>query len=198
MPVNYTNHKGVAYTLYQGKTKTGKPRYYFGRADQRHDDDPVTELPAGYVISESVNSVVSLVKNRPSSISSEDVAAIHTALQKHPQTHHYRVAVKHNRIEVYELVGPDYNEIFGMLHEGSKPSTALARELQAVEERHAQYSPVLRFTLIDPAQRLFAVERMCYLGSIDGWLELGQTGPMKKLASALIPALGTDDFYDLI
>jgi len=50
---------------------------------------------------------------------------------------------------------------------------------------------------MDPKQRRFGVERMCYLGSIDGWLELGQTGPAAKLARALIPTLGTDQFYEL-
>jgi hypothetical protein len=70
--------------------------------------------------------------------------------------------------------------------------------LQALEERHAHYTPVLRFILLDPKQRLFSVERMCYLGSIDGWLELhGQTGPVVKLAHALIPTLGTEQFYEL-
>jgi hypothetical protein len=34
MPVSYTNRKGLTYTLYRGQTKTGKPHYYFGRADQ--------------------------------------------------------------------------------------------------------------------------------------------------------------------
>jgi hypothetical protein len=73
----------------------------------------------------------------------------------------------------------------------------LAEELRALEERHAHYTPVLRFTLLDPKQRRFDAERMCYLGSIDDWLELGQTGPVAELARALIPTLGTDEFYDL-
>jgi hypothetical protein len=64
MAVNYTNRKGVTYTLYQGQTKTGKPRYYFGRLEQGQGE-AVTELPSGYTISESVNGVVSLVKERP-------------------------------------------------------------------------------------------------------------------------------------
>jgi len=69
--------------------------------------------------------------------------------------------------------------------------------LRALEERHAHYTPVLRFTLLDPKQRQFGSERMCYLGSIDGWLELMQTGPVAKLAHALIPTLGTEQFYEL-
>jgi hypothetical protein len=67
-----------------------------------------------------------------------------------------------------------------------------------LEERHAQYTPVLRFTLLDPKQRLFGSERMCYLGSIDGWLELyAHTGSVAELARALIPTLGTEQFFEL-
>jgi hypothetical protein len=56
---------------------------------------------------------------------------------------------------------------------------------------------VLHFNLLDPKRRLFGAERMSYLGSIEGWLELGQTGPVTKLARAFIPTLGTDQFYEL-
>ena len=67
MPISCTNRKGQTYTLYRGQTKTGKPRYYFGRAGQGQGD-LVMELPSGFTISESVNGVVSLVKDRPSLI----------------------------------------------------------------------------------------------------------------------------------
>src|SRR5437868_14160699 len=63
MPISYTNRKGLTYTLYRGQTRTGKPRYYFGRAGQGQGE-PVTELPPGFTISESVNGVVSLVKEQ--------------------------------------------------------------------------------------------------------------------------------------
>jgi hypothetical protein len=76
-------------------------------------------------------------------------------------------------------------------------SPGLAERLQAHEEQHARYTPVLRFILLDPTRRRFGAQRMCYLGSIDDWLELGQTGPVATLARALIPTLGTDQFYEL-
>jgi hypothetical protein len=196
MPVSYTNRKGLTYTLYRGQTKTGKPRYYFGRAGQGQGE-AVTELPPGFTISESVNGVVSLVKERPSLIQPEEMAAIEAEVQRHPEARRYRVAVKHDRIEIYEQVGPDYNALVSELHIPGLSRPGLAEELQALEERHAQYTPVLRFTLLDPKQRRFGSERMCYLGSIDGWLELGQTGPVAKLAHALIPTLGTDQFFEL-
>jgi hypothetical protein len=196
MPVSYTNRKGLTYTLYRGQTKTGKPRYYFGRAGQGQGE-PVTELPPGFTISESVNGVVSLVKERPSLIQPEEVTAIEAEVQQHPEARRYRVAVKNDRIEIYEQVGPDYNALVSELHIPGLSRPGLAEQLQALEERHAQYTPVLRFTLLDPKQRRFGSERMCYLGSIDGWLELGQTGPVAKLAHALIPTLGTDQFFEL-
>ncbi len=196
MPVSYTNRKGLTYTLYRGQTRTGKPRYYFGRADQSQGE-PVTELPPGFTISESVNGVVSLVKDRPSPIQPEEEVAVEAAVQQHPEARRYRVAVKNDRIEIYERVGPDYEAVVSELHLPGLSRPGLSEQLRAMEERHAQYTPVLRFTLLDPTQRRFGVERMCYRGSIDGWLELVRTGPVAKLADELIPTLGTDQFYEL-
>src|SRR6266566_7462405 len=83
MPVSYTNRKGLTYMLYRGQTRKGKPRYYFGRPGQGQGE-PVSEIPPGYTISESVNGVVSLVKDRPTLILPEEVAAVETAVQRHP------------------------------------------------------------------------------------------------------------------
>jgi hypothetical protein len=196
MPVRYTIRKGVTYTLYRGQTRTGRPRYYFGRAGQGQGE-PVTELPPGFTISESVNGVVSLVKDRLSLIQPEEVVAVEAAVQQHLEARRYRVAVKGNRIEIYEQVGPDYNALVSELHLPGLSRPGLAEQLRALEERHAHYTPVLRFILLDPAQRLFGAQRMCYLGSIDDWLELRQTGSVSELARVLIPALGTEQFYEL-
>src|SRR5437588_10726207 len=114
MPVSYTNRKGVTYTLYRGQTRTGKPRYYFG-LPAHSQGEPVMELPPGFTISESVNGVVSLVKDHPSLIQPEEVAAIEAAVQQHPEAHRYQVAVKHDRIEIYEQVGPDYDALLDEL-----------------------------------------------------------------------------------
>src|SRR5260221_718452 len=195
MPVSYTNRKGLTYTLYRGQTRTGKPRYYFSRAGQGQGE-PVMELPPGFTISESVNGIVSLVKDRPSLIQPEEVAAIEAAVQQHPQASRYRVAVKHDRIEIYERVGPDYDALLGELQTVGLSSPGLAERLQAEEERYAHYTPVLRFILLDPTQRRFGAGRICYLGGIDDWLGPGQTGPVAKLARGLIPTLGTDQFYE--
>ena len=110
MAVTYTNRKGHAYTLYKGQTKTGKPRYYVGRTNKNHDE-PVTELPSGFTISESVNGVVSLVKDHPALILPEEVTTVEEAVKQHPRARQYRIAVKHNQIEIYEQVGLDYDTL---------------------------------------------------------------------------------------
>jgi hypothetical protein len=199
MPINYTNRKGQTYTLYRGQTRTGRPRYYFGRGDQGQGE-LVTDLPEGYTISESVNGVVSLVKDkgRPSPILPEEVAAVEAEVQHHPDARRYRVVVKGKRIEVYERSGPDYEDVVRDLRIPGLFRPGLSEELRELEKRHAHYEPVLRFNLIDAVEREFGVERMCYRSSVDGWLELMLTrGPVAELARELIPTLGTDRFFEL-
>jgi hypothetical protein len=196
MSITHTNRKGVTYTLYQGRTRTGKPRYHFGR--DGGEGQPVAVVPLGYTISESVNGVVSLVKDRPSPIWPEELAAVESAIGRHPAAHRYRAVAKQKLIEIYERVGPDYAET---LHKAGlamgRSRSAIAEQLQNLEERDARFEPVLRLTLLDPERRLFGAERWCYLGSIDGWLMLGRTGSATNLADGLVPTLGTDNFYDL-
>jgi hypothetical protein len=95
MSITYTNRKGVTYYLCQGVTKTGKPRYYFAREPQ---DTPLERIPEGYTISESVNGIVSLVKTRPAQILPGEVAAVESAVRRHPKSRNYRVRIKQNRI----------------------------------------------------------------------------------------------------
>ncbi len=194
MPVTYTNRKGITYYLCRGTTKTGKPRYYFAREVK---DEPVEEIPTGYTISESVNGIVSLVKDRPSPLRPEEIAAIEAAVSRHPKGHNYRVGVKANRIEVYERVGPDAAELVAHLAGEGLGFPGLLERLRADQERHEQFTPILRFILRDAEQRIFGSQRMCYLGSIDDWIDLYQSGPVEQLARKLIPTLGTDEFFEL-
>ena len=113
MPVTYTNRKGHTYYLCLGKTKTGKMRYYFARQPKEGSPD---QIPEGYRISESVNGVVSLVKDRPQLILPQEVASVEAVLARHPKGRDYRVAVQKNQIVIYERLGPDVetlSAIFG-------------------------------------------------------------------------------------
>ena len=192
MPVSYNNRKGVIYYLCRTITKKGKPRYVFAREPK---GEPLEEVPEGWHISESVNGVVSLVKDQSSEILSEETAAVEAAVERHPKSRNYRVAVKRDRIEVYERVGPDAEEVVTGLSGFGFESIRQIEQVRDFLDRGAQFSPVLRFILVDAAQRTFRVERMCYRSRVDGWLDVHQRGPVDRLARNWIPKLGTDAFF---
>lgn len=194
MPITYTNRKGLTYTLCQGTTKTGKPRYYFAREPK---DQVLDQIPAGYVINESVNGIVSLIKDRPSQLQTSEIAAVEAQLRKHPRSRNYRLSVKSDRMEIYELVGLDPQTLMAALRRESVLLPGMAERLQAERDRYGQFTPMLRFTLADPEHRTFRAERMCWLGSIDDWIDIEPHGLIEKVARALIPKLGTDAFFEL-
>jgi len=73
------------------------------------------------------------------------------------------------------------------------------KDLREILERGAQFTPILRFTLrvADAETRSFGVQRWCYRGSIDDWIDVGASGSLDQLARQLIPTLGTDKFFEL-
>ncbi len=186
MPVTYTNRKGHTYFLCQGSTKAGKLRYYFGREPKM---GPPDQIPEGYKISESVNGVVSLVKDRPQLIMPQELAGVEAVLARHPKSHDYRVAVKKNHIVIYERLGPDIDTLSAIFGEFSPLPSAIVRNcLQEQLDTMARFSPILRFILVDPEERKFYAER---------WSYIGESGKLEKLARQLIPKLGTEDFFEL-
>jgi hypothetical protein len=194
MPVTYTNRKGTIYTLCQGVTKSGKPRYSFVR-------DPegkriVETIPKGWEISESVNGVVSLVRERVQKLLPGEVAAVEQAVRRHPKARNYRVNVRSDRIEVYERVGPDLGDLVSGLRELEILVEGRETKLQKVLNDGAQFAPVLQFILEDEESRFYRAERWCYSGGIDGWLFV-DTGPVEQMARRMIPTLGTDEFFEL-
>jgi hypothetical protein len=195
MPVTYTNWKGVTYYLCRGVTKTGKPRYYFAREPK---GETVKQIPEGWRISESVNGIVSLMKDRPAQIRLEELEAVEATVQRHPKSHNYRVTIKHDRIEVYERVGPDADELITRLGEVGLLVPGRVDRLWESLERRAQFAPVLRFVLEDAEERTFHTERWCYLGSIDDWIHVGPMGPVDRLARHWVPKLGTDALFEVV
>jgi hypothetical protein len=198
MPVVYTNRKGITYHLCRGVTKTGKPRYYFAREPK---GEPVEEVPEGWKISESVNGIVSLVRERPAQIRPEEVESVESMVRRHPKSRNYRVAVKENRIEIYERAGLSADELISVMRGAGLLELGQADRLEDALgdtlDRRAQFTPVLRFTLVDAENRTFRIERMCYRSSVDGWIDVGSLGQVDRLARQMVPTLGSDRFFEL-
>ncbi len=207
MAVAYTNRKGVTYYLHRAVTRSGAPRYFFAREPgPGPQGEPVEEVPPGYQIVESVNGVVSLARERPAEILPEEVELVEAAIRRHPKAGDYRVSVRGRRIVVHERVGPDAEELAAHLGGLGFGVRTLTERLRADLDRHAQFTPVLRFTLLTPrsaagakpeSERRFGVERWCYLGRIDGWIDLYREEPLEALVLDTVSTLGTDAFYEL-
>lgn len=194
MPVTYTNRKGVTYTLFQVQTTAGQIRYVVGQCSK---GDAVDELPPGFRFSESPNGVVSLVRVRPQLVLPEETAAVEAVVGAQGRSGAYRVATKHNTVEVYAKVGPDLVDVY---HEMLANGLALpGREagMRELDEQMARFVPVVRFVLTDAAQRWFRVDRMVTFRDLNEWVWSGQEGDVAALAQAVVPALLSETSGDL-
>ena len=144
-----------------------------------------------------MNGVVSLAKSRPMELLDSEIAAVQEALDSHPKGKKYRKDVKSRRITIFESLGPDLGELLPSLKEvmGSEEE---ARQLVEKRRDTGQFTPVMRFTLVDRENRVFEAERMCYRGDVEDWINIEFGKPIDELCLKLIPKLGTGEFFELI
>ncbi len=180
----------------QGITKTGKPRYFFSKTT---GPDALEQVPAGHHIEESVNGIVSPVKDRQQLIFPEEIQLVEEALRHHPKGNHYRVSARGKQIVLYERLGPeaeDMADIFGKtLPMYSRRE--LIKSIQETLDTHAQYRPMLHFKLVDAAERTFCAERATYVSSLPEWVDICDCGPLQSLVDEIIPLLDTDEYFEL-
>jgi hypothetical protein len=170
-------------------------RYYFARKPKEGSPD---QIPEGYKISESVNGIVSLVKDRPQLILPQEIESVEAVLARHPKGRDYHVGVQKNQMVIYERLGPDIDTLSGIFGKISEfQSDIVKARLQEQLDKMARFSPIMRFILVDQGERKFTAERWSYIGDIDDWIDIGESGKLEKLARRLIPKLGTDDFFEL-
>jgi len=196
MPISHTNRKGQTFFLCQGITKTGKPRYFFSKTAAQN---ALEDIPTGHHIEESINGVVSLVKDRQQIILPEEIQILETALHRHPKGNKYRVSAKGKHFTVYERQGPDAEElgdIFGATLPMYSRQVILERT-RAILDKNAQYGPMLHFNLVDAAARTFCAERVTYVVSLPEWIGILGRGMLQELVDEIIPLLDTEEYFEL-
>lgn len=194
--VEYTNRRGDRYFVFEGKTKTGKPKYFCARKTSAAGL-PIDTLPSGYEIHESPESMqVSVRKIRPSRISQferELIIRLAGELSEAPSI----VEVQGDSLVIFASdTRPDNRaEVLTKLFGGTLSDQADISDWIASNMR---YSPMLRFTLTDEDKRLYSAERWCFLGSIDKFMPLEFDKPLEHLARKLLKHLGQESFFELM
>ncbi|MDR3635452.1 MAG: hypothetical protein P4L84_16725 [Isosphaeraceae bacterium] len=150
----YENRMGDVYYLQEGKTPTGKPKYYAGR---KLSGTPLAAVPEGYEIYERPeNAQVVFRKVKPSLITEFERRQAEDAVRRASGLEHVIVAIEDSALVVYtpsttraetddliqRLAGP-------MFARNSAAVDAFREEML----KRSQYVKMLRFALIDPDKR---------------------------------------------
>ena len=191
----FTNRRGATYYLHEGKTKTGKPRYFAAKTVRK---GALATMPAGYEFSESINGVVSVRKVDPSAprVPDTDLAMIRAEAARHEHLRLHRIEAVKGEIVVFEALGgmsldgmEDMARIWGV-----SPEMMEAR-LGPLKSK-TRYDPVIKFEPADKPGH-YAVYRMTYRGE-GGWSWPLSIGPLKKLARKYLKHVGTEAFFELL
>src|SRR6516164_8098656 len=98
MPVTHVNRKRDTYYLHAGRTKTGKPRYWFSKSTE---GDLVDAIPAGHEVYENPEAQVFLRKIVPQLVTPAEIAAVEDGLRRYARGQNCLVDVKGKHIVVY-------------------------------------------------------------------------------------------------
>lgn len=102
MALQYTNRVGKIYHLHGGKTRTGKPKYFFS-LQQNGKGKAINEMPEGYgIYQHPENAQVFLRKKRSRLISDIEEQYVKNQLNTLKRPRRYIVDCKNKYITIYE------------------------------------------------------------------------------------------------
>lgn len=185
----HENRMGVTYYLHEGRTKTGKPRYFFAKTP---GEGARSETPEGFEVSESINGVVSVRRKTTGApgVPEEDVKVVEEAVRRHSHLAGYLVRAEGKAIVIFES-HPRPSELRGFAQRFGVPQRASS--FVAERMKKAQYAPIMKFERENAG---YAVFRMTYRGK-GGWSWPLGAGKLQGVAKKFVPSIGTDAFFDL-
>jgi hypothetical protein len=194
MSVEYVNRRGETYYLNERPGPSTGSRYTFSRKPSR---TPAQAIPHGYEIRELPDSgQVVLRKIKPGVIASLERQLVSSAVRSQTGLKHFIVDAEGESLIVY-LPGLEESEADVLLEMlgGSDQRTRAAKDEMV---RKSRYRPMMRFVLVDEENRLFHVERWCFLGGIDKWVFLDGPAALVELVDKYVKHLGKESFFELM
>ena len=168
MPVTHLNRYRDTYYLHVGRTKTGKPRYWFST---KADGDLVDAIPEGYEVYENPDARVYLRKKPPQIVTPEEIAVVKEGVQRFAPDQNCIVDVRKADIIVYHS------------KRGSLYQKMLRFTLDDKEDRTFRVQHWCFMGSIDDW--------------IDLWVS-GGIGKLPDLVREFCPHIGQDSFYELM
>jgi hypothetical protein len=193
MALEYVNRRGDRYYLLQGKTKTGKPKYY---ASRKSDGTALDQVPDGFEIYEHpVQGLVSVRRVRSSRVLPAEREQLARWTRELAGIQCCRVDIEGDSLVIYTPSTNTAAAVDALSRMFGSDRAAAAGELIS---RSAPYAAMLRFTLLDEKKRLYSADRWCFLGSIDDWFLLSGPKHLKTLARKYLPHLNRESFFQLM
>lgn len=186
--MTYTNRMGDTYFLHEGKTKTGKARYFVAKTPR---EGALSTMPKGFEFSESINAVVSVRKidSSAASVPKSDLALANTEMARHPHLRGHRIEVVKGEIVVFEP------ESGGFPNLPEHMAGLFAVRAKSLASQRVRYSPVMKFVQ-ESGDCDYTVYRMTYRGD-GGWSYPLGCGALPKLLRRFLSHLGTEEFFEL-
>lgn len=191
MAIEYLNRKGRKYYLHEGKTKTGKPKYFFS---MKSEGNLIDNIPTGYEIYENPNAQVFLRIPPQQVITPEEINIVREGVKKYSEVEYFLVDVKDKHIIVY--LSDQNVEI--LMEIASFTPGKNTDQIKAAIMKSLSYTPMMQFVLNNAKTREFIVERWCFRGAVDDWILLDHSDSLTELVKTYTPHLGKESFYDLM
>jgi hypothetical protein len=197
--LEYENRMGDIYYLQEGKTRTGKPKYYTGR---KLTGTPLAVMPEGHEFYERPETAQVVVRKIPSSpITEFERRQAEDVVRRASGLKHFIVAIEGDALVVYtpSVSRADTDRLLDvMMRPGLGMGSARVDAFREDWIRRSQYMKMLRFALVDPDGRRYRAERWCFRGSIDSWWSLSGTGSLTQIVDQYARHLDRESFFELM
>jgi len=140
MPITYKNQKDDIYHIHEGKTKTGKPKWFLST---KQDGKMMDYIPEGYEIHESPDGRVSLIRTFISLFTDDEIHIIKHFFDKGTNKRSYKVDVKKEGIVVFRS-NQSIDECRKIIQD-FRPFFIRESKLEENIKKFLTYSPWLRF-----------------------------------------------------
>ena len=194
MGLQHKNRRGDVYYLQEGKTATGKPKYYMAR---KLTGTPLDAVPDGYEIHESPeHGQVHVRRALHSAITPEERELAGRIFREVSGIEELIVEIEKDALIVWQP-GVGVGQIGSWLGDLIGPRVLDSGVIQRALTSHSRYERAFRFQLLHREARSFAAQRWCYRDSIDDWIFLATGETLEDLARKYATHLGGESFFEL-